>query len=259
MRPQIDFTKRLRDESCLSDLVLDRIVAGEPPVRPSPSAIELHLGSCAACSARLDQLRQERVLAEPLLAAGRRRHRLAQRRRVWLTAAPVLFAVAATLLLLLMPRMREHLPERMKGGSGAALLLDVAVRHADGKVETLQPNGRVRPGDMVRFIVSTARPGHLVILGLDAAGKVSVYVADGEAPRPIERGTRQVMPGSIVLDDTLGAERLVALECDLRFNVADAVDAGRRQLDRAERDPRRAGPLGLPGCFEAAMVMDKRQ
>ncbi|MDB4970659.1 MAG: hypothetical protein JWN44_6348 [Myxococcales bacterium] len=260
MRAELNFSKRLRDESCLSDLVLDRLVAGESPARPDPAAVEQHLGSCAVCSARLDELRRDRSLAAPMLAAGRRRHTVLRRRRFLLAAAPALLAAAATLLLLLMPRLREHLPERIKGGgNGAALLLDVAVRHADGKVEALQPGGRVRPGDMVRFIVSTARPGHLVIMGLDTAGKVTVYVADGEAPRAIDRGARQVMPGSIVLDATLGAERLVALECDLRFNLADAVDAGRRQLDRASRDPRRTGPLGLPGCFEAAMVMDKRE
>lgn len=259
MRPQIDFARRLRDEGCLSDLVLDQLVAGEAPGRANRATVEQHLAGCDPCSARLAELRRNQLAVEPLLAEARRRYAVVRRRRWMLAAAPALFAAAATLLLLLMPRLREHLPERIKGGGGAALLLDVAVRHADGKIETLQPNGRVRPGDMVRFIVSTARPGHLVILGLDAAGKVSVYVADGPAPRAIDRGARQVMPGSIVLDETLGAERLVALECDLRFNVADAVDAGRRQLDRAARDPRRAGPLGLPGCFEAAMVMDKRE
>src|SRR5262249_44423473 len=154
-----------------------------------------------------------------------------------------LFAAAAVLLLLL-PRLL-HGPsgsEREKGLS--TLALDVVVRHADGRIEALAPGGHVRAGDAVRFLVSTPRPGHLVILGLDTAGQVSVYVADGDGPHRIERGARQAMPGSIVLDDTPGAERLVALECDARFAVADAVDAGHRSLERAARDPRRAGALG---------------
>ena len=74
----------------------------------------------------------------------------------------------------------------------------------------------------MRFVVSTTRPGHLVILGLDAAGKVSVYSPTATL-HPRRRGTRQAMPGSIILDDTPGAERLVALECDAHFPVADAV------------------------------------
>ena len=133
------------------------------------------------------------------------------------------------------------------------------MRHADGHIEALEPNGRVRAGDAIRFLVSTPRAGHLVILGLDAAGTVSVYVADGDEPHPVERGRKQAMPGSIVLDATPGAERLVALECDARFSVANAVDAGRRSLERAARDPRRASPLDLPGCQEAALTMDKSQ
>jgi hypothetical protein len=133
------------------------------------------------------------------------------------------------------------------------------VKHQDGHVETLAPNGRVRPGEAIRFLVTAGRPGHLVILGLDAAGKVSVYVADGDEPHPIDRGAKQAMPGSIVLDATPGAERLIALECAARFPVATAVDAGRRSLERAARDPRRAGALDLPGCQEAALTMDKSQ
>jgi len=165
---------------------------------------------------------------------------------------------AAAIVLFLLPRfLRPSVGERPKGSS--ALALDVVVKRADGRVEALGPQGRVRAGDAIRFLVSAPRAGHLVILGLDAAGKVSVYVADGDDPHRIDRGAKQAMPGSIVLDATPGAEKLVALECDARFAVADAVDAGRRSLERAARDPRRAAALALPGCEEVALTMDKTQ
>jgi hypothetical protein len=167
-----------------------------------------------------------------------------------------LFAAAA-LLLFFLPRLFHPSGEREKGMS--TLALDVVVRHADGHVEALEPNGRVRPGDAIRFVVTTPRAGHLVILGLDTAGKVSVYVADGDEPHPIDRGAKQAMPGSIVLDATPGAERLVALECDARFTVANVVDAGRRSLENAARDPRRVAALDVPGCLQAALTMDKSQ
>jgi hypothetical protein len=146
--------------------------------------------------------------------------------------------------------------EREKGSS--ALALDVVVKHANGHVEALGADGRVRAGDAIRFLVSAPRAGHLVILGLDAAGQVSVYVADGDDAHKIDRGTRQAMPGSIILDATPGAERLVALECEARFPVAQAVDAGRRSLENAAHDPRRVGTLGLPGCLETSLTMDKQ-
>ena len=250
-----DFSRQQRPEGCLSDLSLDRLVAGEHVDAPK----QAHLGGCDPCTARLAAFRREQQLAAPLVDELRQRPAkvLPLPRRRWLVAAP-LFAAAALLLLMLLPRFRPLPAERAKGGA-PALVLDVVVRHVDGSIEALAPGKRVHAGDAVRFVVSTARPGHLVILGLDAAGKVSVYVADGANPHPIVRGVRQPMPGSIILDATPGAERLVALECDARFPVADAVDAGRRQLDRAARDPSRVGALGLPGCAETALTMDKSE
>jgi hypothetical protein len=254
----IDFSRQNRDAGCLSDLALDRLVAGE---RAGEAAA--HAAGCARCGARLDEFRRARDTDAPLLALIRERATTPSpsvvplRRRVWLAAMLPLVAAAAIVLLLLPRFLRPQLGEREKGST--ALALDVVVKHTDGRIEALGPQGRVRAGDAIRFLVSTQRPGHLVILGLDAAGKVSVYVADGDDPHRIDRGQRQAMPGSIVLDATPGAEKLVALECEARFTIADAVDAGRRSLEEAARDPKRAGALGLPGCQEAALTMDKSQ
>jgi hypothetical protein len=255
----IDFQRQTRDAACLSDLALDRVVAGEPV----GEAVTAHAAGCARCSARLDDFRRARDEAQPLLDAIRARSDagggsvVPLKRRVWLSAMLPLVAAAAILLLFLPRLLQPSTGVREKGSS--ALLLDVVVRHADGRVEALAPDGRVRAGEAIRFLVTTPRAGHLVILGLDAAGKVSVYVADGDDAHPVARGQKQPMPGSIVLDATPGAERLVALECEARFPVATAVDAGRRSLDRAAHDPRRAGALDLPGCQEAALTMDKSQ
>lgn len=256
MGAHMEFSRTRREEACLSDLALDRLIAGEPV----GASAEAHVAACARCSERLAQFRANQDRDAVLLDELARRAPTAPvtplRRRVWLTTALPLFAAAAIILLLL-PRLLNGPAERAKGSS--ALALDVVVRHADGHQEPLAPGGHVRAGDAVRFLVSTPRAGHLVILGLDTAGAVSVYVSDGADPHQIDRGARQAMPGSVILDATPGAERLVALECDARFSVSDAVDAGRRSLARAEQDPRRVGALGLPGCMEAALTMDKSQ
>ena len=255
----IDFQRQTRQAGCLSDLAIDRVVAGERV----DEAVTAHAAGCARCTARLDDFRRAHDEAQPLLDAIRARGAdgggsvVPLKRRVWLSAMLPLVAAAAILLLFL-PRLLEPSPGEREKGSGA-LALDVVVRHADGHVEALAPDGRVHAGEAIRFLVTTPRAGHLVILGLDAAGKVSVYVADGDDAHPVARGQKQPMPGSIVLDATPGAERLVALECEARFPVATAVDAGRRSLERAAKDPRHAGALDLPGCQEAALTMDKSQ
>ena len=250
----IDFSRQARDQDCLSDLALDRIVAGEHVEPP----IATHAAGCARCGARLDEFRRARIDDAALIDELRARAPsvVPLKRRVWLSTMLPIFAAAA-LVLLFLPRLFHRSGEREKGMS--TLALDVVVRHTDGHVEALAPNGRVRPGDAIRFLVTTPRAGHLVILGLDTAGNVSVYVADGDEPHPIDRGAKQAMPGSIVLDATPGAERLVALECDTRFTVANVVDAGRRSLENAARDPRRVSALDIPGCLQAALTMDKSQ
>ncbi|HEX4462165.1 MAG TPA: hypothetical protein VIA18_29515, partial [Polyangia bacterium] len=121
----------------------------------------------------------------------------------------------------------------------------------------LAPGGRVHPGDAVRFVLSTGHDGEVVVLGLDAAGKVSVYVADGERGLHVPSGARQPMPGSIVLDATPGAERVVALLCPREQSVAEAVDVARARLTEAARDPHRTGELHLPGCAESDWMMEK--
>jgi hypothetical protein len=250
----IDFSRQQRDEACLSDLALDRLVAGE-----RAEAAATHAAGCARCAERLAELRRAKEADAPLLDQIMRRQAsvVPLRRRVWLSAMLPLVAAAAVFLFLLPRFLHPGMSEREKGSS--TLALDVVVKHSDGKVEALGPHGRVRAGDAIRFLVSAPRAGHLVILGLDAAGQVSVYVADGDDAHRVERGAKQAMPGSIVLDATPGAERLVALECEARFPVAEAVDAGRRSLESAANDPRRVGTLGLPGCLETSLTMDKSQ
>jgi hypothetical protein len=240
----IDFSRRQRNDGCVSDLKLDRLVAGEE----RDAAALAHLLGCSACSARLEQFRRDRASAAALVGDGVQRILRAQRRRRFLVGAQA-FLAAAMILLIVWPRPRDS--ERPKG-SGAAVELDIIVRRADGHIVELLPGGRVQPGEAIRFRVSTARAGRLAILGLDAAPKVTPYVQEA-----IARGDKQVMPGSIVLDDTLGAERVVALLCDPSVDAAMPLATARRKLDQAGGDPRRVGALALPGCDESALVMEK--
>jgi hypothetical protein len=249
----MNLQRRRRPEGCLSDLALDKLVAGAPATR---ATVETHLATCALCTARLDELRRLNVRAALVLADGPGKLRRRLWRRTLVRATQALAAAAMLAFVVLLPMWRQPSPERQKGQS-LPLELALVARQMDGRIVELQPGGRVHPGDAVRFLVSAGHGGHVVVLGLDAAGKVSVYVADGERGLRVERGTRQAMPGSIILDATPGAERVVALLCPERFAVSEAVDAARERLEQAEHDPHRTGELRLPGCAEAAWIMEK--
>ena len=101
----IDFTRQTREAGCLSDLALDRLVAGE-----AVAAASAHAAGCARCTARLDEFRRARDEARPLLDAIRARSDepaarvVPLRRRAWLRAVVPLVAAAA-LLMLFLPRL----------------------------------------------------------------------------------------------------------------------------------------------------------
>lgn len=253
----LNLTRRRRPSSCLSDLTLDRLIAGAPTTR---AAVESHLTTCTLCAQRLDELRRLNVRAALVLADGPGRLRRRLWRGTFVRATQAFAAVAMLALVVLLPMWRHvgggPLDERAKG-QALPLELTLVARQADGRVVELSPGGRVHAGDAVRFLVSAGRDGHVVVLGLDAAGKVSVYVADGERGLHVDSGPRQPMPGSIILDATPGAERVVALLCPERLAVTDAVDAARARLIEADRDPHRTGELHLPGCAEADWMMEK--
>ncbi len=251
----MSFGRRRRPPSCLSDLTLDRIVAGAPTTR---ATVETHLATCALCTQRLAELRRLNVRAALVLADGPRK----LRRRLWrrtIVRTTQTFAAAAAMLALvvLLPMWRKPGGHERTKGQALPLELSVVARQADGRVVELAPGGVVHPGDAVRFVLSTGQEGDVVVLGLDAAGKVSVYVADGGRGLHVPSGVRQPMPGSIVLDATPGAERVVALLCPREQSVADAVDAARARLTEAARDPHRTGELHLPGCAESDWMMEK--
>jgi hypothetical protein len=249
----MNFSRRRRPPGCLSDLTLDKLVAGAPATR---ATVEEHLATCMLCTQRLDELRRLNVRAALVLADGPGKLRRRLWRRTFVRASQALAAAAMLAFIVLLPIWRQPGHEREKG-QGLPLELALVARQADGRIVELASGGRVHAGDAVRFLLSTGRGGHVVVLGLDAAGKVSVYVADGERGLHVERGARQAMPGSIILDATPGAERVVALLCPERFAVSDAVDAAQARLNQAEHDPHRTGELRLPGCAEVAWIMEK--
>lgn len=245
-----------------SELALERHAVAELP-SGERAALELHLGACARCQARLAELRADDARFAAELGSGPALERAlaalsaeaAPPRRRWRAAAAAAgaMAMAAALALALWPSPPREFDGRSKGGG---VLLEVVRRTPGGDQAWLGDEQRVHPGDAIRFRVRSPAAGYLAVLGLDARGVVSVYAPEAEAMSAIAARQPVTLDGSIVLDDTLGAERLVAVVCPAARPLADLVAAGQRALREAAGDPRRVGALAAE-CQEQALLVEK--
>ena len=245
-----------RPETCLSDLAIERFLVGEPPDHSGPPS-EMHLLTCERCQRRRDELAAapaqvpDQLWWQQQAATAPRRRQI--RSVLGLGGGAVTLVAAAALVLVI--RTKPFAPvhpaptaapasaaeTRPKGGD---FMFDVFARHADGKTEHVFEDTVLHPRDRIQFVVTSLAGGHVAVVGLDAARSVSVYFPDqGARPAPFPPGTHE-LPVSITLDDTLGAERIVALLCPKPPDPAALIRAGRNAL--AQATPAGAGlPQGL--------------
>ena len=142
---------RSRNETCVSDLLLDELLVGELTTAEERAA-HAHLDACRACSDRLQVLRKGR---DPLPAP------LWRRARRWPTAARVALggAVAAALALFAVRVPDTAIPSTRTKGGGPRL--GYFVKHGDAT----RPGGAgetVRAGDTLIFTATAATPGFVM-------------------------------------------------------------------------------------------------
>lgn len=223
------------DTECLSDLRLDELLVGERV----PPAAQAHLAACRECMARRDELAADRarfLAAPPPLPAPRVLPRPIRTRSPLLSGGLAVLAVAAGLLFFAAPTRRGEGegesedendaalasgagPTRTKGGGAR---FGVIVEHR-GTQRIGAPGEVVHPGDTLVFAISTPRPTHVAVLGRDAYGRVSTYFPAGRAgstAAPLGAGADQSLPLATVLDESLGAEQLIAVFCERPEPVA---------------------------------------
>ncbi len=230
--------------TCLSDLVLDRVIAGETAADP-------HLATCARCESRLSELAKDRetFLREVWvtgLAVKTKRHvaEAPRARAPRLLPRAVAISLAAGLAAITLT-VAPPQDGRLKG----AMSLDLVVKHLDGSIEPVLPGDTLAPGEAIRFRVKAPGRAHVAVLGIDAAGAVTSYFpAGGDAPR-LDLAGGALLDGSVVLDETLGTETIVAVLCPSRPLAEDLVAKGRAALERAGGDPAGVSSLDT-GCRE---------
>jgi hypothetical protein len=244
--------ERKRPESCLSDLALDRHLAGERLSEQEQG----HLRGCPACTARVRELEADAARfprvpgdVDALARGGPRGARIRLLSRA--ASAGAALAAAAAILVWLVPEGPSG--QRTKGSD---VSLAVYVRRSDTKVEQLRRADPVSPGNSIRFAVTTTKPGHLKILGVDQARRVTPYAPLGTTMREVSVVRGLLLEGSIILDETLGAERLVAMLCSEPIPFADVERVVTRALSAAAGDPKEIGRLDLP-CAQDSFLIDK--
>jgi hypothetical protein len=246
----------VRSQECLSDLDLDRLLGGEIEAGAGAAAARAHASACPDCTRRIAELRTDAApFANDLWVRGLAVATARAARRWPRITLPAIAggALAAAAVLLVVVRPQSDDGTRTKGTDSLSLI----VQSPDGTTGRVVDGGHLSPGDSVRFEVSTDTNGFLTILGLDAAPRVTRYVPSmpGEA-RPIALGRRQRLRDTIVLDATLGAERIVALVCPREVATGDLVEAAQRALAGAGGDPRRVGDLDVH-CAQSSVLVEK--
>lgn len=186
-------------------------LAGCPRCARAQATLEANVASFEATrpaqwARLLQQLPPAPALASP--SDGPRRR---ARSRWLLPALAAAALIAAGLLVALVgPFGGPPAPDvRFKGSLGIEIVAKrKEIQFAVGQQTVVQP------GDALRFIVTTEVPGYLSVFSVDGTGRVSpFYPATPPQRAPaglrIEQAGQRVLPGSIILDDAPGPERIV--------------------------------------------------
>jgi len=247
------------------------ITASLLPGAPRPTCA---VPGCVACAARLDEAhgaarefhdRMPQTLAQ--VRARMARHAPAPWWRGWtgrLLAGPLAVAAAVAIAFALWPGQRT---EPSGGGpdlraKGSREDVRVFVRRGDA-VHRLAELGAVQPGDALRFVVDPHGARFVLIMSIDGARRISTYYPfDGSASAALPARAGQVeLDGSVVLDDTIGDERIWVLLSDEPV----AVDRVRPELARlaeqgvvaAQAADDGAVTAGLPGVRAVSVRLHK--
>lgn len=262
MESQRLHTLRAGRDGCPSDLLLDRLQAGEL-TSAQAQQLSVHIAQCDVCPSRM-ALRQEGFAAfpaldtRPLLSAIVRRVGEAQdvqdRRRslskllAW--CAPI-GAVAALLMLVLRGSFPTTTPANDPSGTrekGGAILH--VFRQVGESAREAQSGDFFSPGDRLRFVIDLPARAQIRVIGIEPSG--ALYVAwpqDRAVSTIFAAGRGLALPGAVALDEGVGKETLYLVSCPPSQDDPDTLctSAG------AE-----SAPKCRSGCALSSFVLNKK-
>lgn len=206
-------------------------VAFDDAAAHAGSPLAAHVDGCKRCRAVVDELRAQRadfLARRPadvfMSKLGPPEPRWRRRVQSWLRPGLILgAAVASVALLLVISSLPTEDPGRVRLRGEATFGLHVS-RH--GRPAAPHDGRALRPGDVLRFVVSSQGAGYAFVVNLDERGTINAYVpAEGAMSVRFEAGARRVLPGSIVLDDFVGQERIFLFVSEGPLKRADVFSA----------------------------------
>jgi hypothetical protein len=230
-----------------SEQILDALHLGALDAIARAATVS-HVETCLQCRERVREAEASRrhfiehVLPRQLPALAPRR------RAIWWLMPPLLVAAIAAVLLI--PRAPE--PSEL-GIKGAATFQTYASRGE--RVMSVHDGVSLQPGDRIRFVVKAAASQHLVIASIDAAGNATIYFPyNGRASVKLPDVPVHEVPGSVILDGTLGPERVFALVARTPISVEPVLSALRRIGPDAIRTQ---ATLDVPVETQLSIVFEK--
>ncbi len=217
-------------EGCLTDWTLQRYALDEL-VGEERESVAIHVAACARCRgqmATLDDFRDDFLSQRPFASAeaevAERVMFLPDEPEIevhqpswsWLRvamAATLAGAAALATVLVFLPPLMGDVPEPYDGLKGTTALGAALLR--DGEVQRIEGSMAVRPGDEIQFRVDTGTYDHVMVLGMDGTGAVSVYQPLGGGHSvAVDPGAGRTLSPALKLDDAPGPEVYVALFTD---------------------------------------------
>ncbi|MDP1821641.1 MAG: hypothetical protein Q8L48_00280 [Archangium sp.] len=228
-------TPPTRGTGCPPAAALEAFAAGEP----QPFAA--HVGSCAQCGPYVAALRADadafaRARPPELFLKQLERRAAGRPRTPWWRWLGVLAPVAAALVLFFVTRPPPDDGVTFKGPP-----LRVFLKRGDAEPALLPPDGRVKPGDSLRFGYDAPADGYLAVFELDGTEATTVFWPfAGTAGAPVKQ-SQGLLPGTVVLDDSPGPEWLVAVWSRAPFDTAPLAQQLKGQSTRPSVELKCAG------------------
>jgi hypothetical protein len=233
----------------LSSLEIDEIASG----LLDDARARAHLEACPRCRDDLATAGAARAEFERSVFP-RTVEKLRPQRRRWLLVPALSLPIVAAIAVMLWLGHREPTADddiRIKGGP----TFRVFAKRGES-VFAVRDGTRLAPGDHIRFVAGSRGPAYLLIASVDGAGSATVYYPyGGDRSERIAADARE-LPGSIVLDDAPGPERVFALFSDQPLDAPPVLRTLRELGARGPDAIRQTGTLDLP-CVQATLVFDK--
>jgi hypothetical protein len=247
-------------EKHLSSFTLERLRMAALDQK-SAEAARGHLAGCVRCRGFDEALgRDHREFQQdigprmaPVLRTRLSRVAVRSRRREWAVVASAGLSLLLIVGLGLIRKRPEVSDVVAKGGPQ----LTMFVRRGDA-VRPVRDGDRLRAGDALRFRINPGAASYVVIASLDGSGRSTSYVPVGGALSvAVKSGAWWEAPGSIILDDTPGPERIFAIFSERPLPVA--------QVDQALATVARGGVaavrttvrLNLEAVDQATLLIEK--